>query len=120
MELDGPIPATTNVHVTIPWRRHDTNPGAKAIVVVDASTNQPVTNALAVRIDKVSGDVVFQPNAGSPKYFVYYMPWQSSGGSYPVVTYKASVIQPDKTWADAVRTESAASQRWARTTRCSP
>ena len=113
VELDAAVPVGTNVRVTIPWRRRDANPSATGIVVVDAGTNQPLVNALALRIDNASGEVVFQPNAGSLKYFVYYLPWESSGGYYPVITYKASVIEPDKGWADAART----AQVQARTTR---
>lgn len=92
-----------NVQVNIPWRRHDSNPAAKAVVVIDALTNQPVKNAVALRIFHVSGDIVFQPNRGSRTYYVYYLPWQTNGGNYPSVTYKSSMMEPDAAWADAVR-----------------
>ncbi|NNM05679.1 MAG: hypothetical protein HKO65_11385 [Gemmatimonadetes bacterium] len=75
------------VAVTIPWRRRDQAPGSKGIIVVDAATGQVVRNALALRIENASGDVIFQPNPGSSSYHVYYLPWQSSGGYYPTVTY---------------------------------
>ncbi len=75
------------VLVTIPWRRRDLEPASKAVIVVDAGTGEPVRNALARRVENTSGDVVFQPNAGSDTYFVYYLPWHSSGGYYPRVTY---------------------------------
>ncbi|MEO8359220.1 MAG: glycoside hydrolase domain-containing protein [Vicinamibacteria bacterium] len=93
------------VRVTIPWRRHDSNPEAKAIVVVDAATNQPVKNAVAVRVDNVSGDVVFQPNPGSARYWVYYMPFETTGGNYPKVTYPRTFpgVASDPAWAGAGR-----------------
>ena len=75
------------VVVTIPWRRRDRDPEAKSIVVVDAASNEPVSNARALRVENVSGDVVFEPNPGSYTYHVYYMPWESSGGYYPRITY---------------------------------
>jgi hypothetical protein len=75
------------VFVTIPWRRRDPNPASKGVIVVDAGSGQAVQNALATRIENESGDVVFQPNPGSSEYHVYYMPWQSTGGYYPTVTY---------------------------------
>ena len=103
--------------VTIPWRRHDPNPAAKAIVVVDAATNQPIANALATRADQESGDVVFLPNQGSDTYHVYYMPWQTSGGPYPTVTYPSSVLQPDAAWATAIRGRAIEGLRHGRTTR---
>ncbi len=79
--------AAPAVQVTIPWRRHDPDPASKAVIVVDATSGAALGNALALRVENASGDVVFQPNPGSPVYHVYYMPWQSTGGYYPTVTY---------------------------------
>jgi len=109
------------VLVTIPWRRHDRNPASKAVAVVDAETGQPVQNALATRIENASGDVIFQPNPGSSVYHVYYMPWQSTGGYYPTITYPtpaelgdpsvaAAAIEDSPSRAD---TERGAEQSWA-------
>lgn len=109
-------PGLTPVLVTIPWRRHDPNPASKAIVVVDAATNEPIRNAVALRVEPASGDVLFEPNPGSARYFVYYMPWQTGGGPYPAVTYPSSVIEPDPAWAATVRTRPAAEFARARTT----
>ncbi|MFH1765410.1 MAG: glycoside hydrolase domain-containing protein [Gemmatimonadota bacterium] len=75
------------VRVTIPWRRRDADPASKGVIVVDAATGEVVRNALATRIENASGDVVFQSNPGSDEYHVYYLPWQSSGGYYPTITY---------------------------------
>ena len=106
-----------NVMAHIPWRRRDADPAAKAVVVVDAATNQPVKSALALRIDNTSGDIVFQPNRGSGTYYVYYLPWQTNGGNYPTVTYKSSVAQPDAAWAEAARRTDPGALPRARTTR---
>ena len=75
------------VFVTIPWRRRDADPAAKGMIVVDAASGEAVGNVLVVRVENVSGDVVFQPNPGSSTYHIYFMPWQSTGGYYPTVTY---------------------------------
>ncbi len=75
------------VVVTIPWRRPDAEPAKKAVIVVDAASGAPVPNAVALRIDNVSGDIAFEPAPGSSVYHVYYLPWQSTGGYYPTVTY---------------------------------
>ena len=117
-----PLPADVSgpnvaVRVTIPWRRHDPNPAAKAIVVVDAATNQPIANAFATRVGQASGDVVFLPNPSSNTYYIYYMPWQTSGGPYPTVTYPASVLEPDAAWLSAVRTSRLDELRLGHTTR---
>ncbi|MGD2071115.1 MAG: DUF6067 family protein, partial [Gemmatimonadota bacterium] len=73
------------VVATIPWRRHDRDPGAKSVVVVDAASGQAVANAVALRVEAASGDVAFHPAPGSGTYHVYYMPWRSTGGYYPTV-----------------------------------
>jgi hypothetical protein len=86
-EIEAPPASDDAVIVTIPWRRRDANPERKGLVVVDAATGEAVANAMALRVERASGDVVFQPNPGSSVYHVYYMPWQSTGGYYPTVTY---------------------------------
>ncbi|MGD8360471.1 MAG: DUF6067 family protein, partial [Gemmatimonadota bacterium] len=89
------LPALDAVRVTIPWRRRDLDPSSKGVIVVDASNETPVRNALAVRVENVSGGVVFQPNPGSSTYHVYYLPWESTGGYYPTVTYPTSTELAD-------------------------
>jgi hypothetical protein len=111
-----PMGDTNAVLVTIPWRRHDPDPEWKAIVVVDASSGAPVRNAVALRVENVSGDVVFQPNPNSTVYHVYYMPWQSTGGHYPRVTYPRSVFEPDPAWGRSVRSRDPADLPGGRTT----
>ena len=64
-------PEVEVVVVTIPWRRHDADPASKTIVVVDVSSGEPVQDALPLRVENVSGDVAFRPNAGSRTYHVY-------------------------------------------------
>jgi hypothetical protein len=72
---------------TIPWRRRDADPSSKGVIVVDAATGEAIKNAWPIRIENVSGDVVFQPTPGSYTYHVYYLPWQSTGGYYPTISY---------------------------------
>jgi len=80
-------PAVDAVITTIPWRRHDPAPETRGIIVVDAASGMPVRNSVAIRVENASGELVFQPNPGSSTYHVYYMPWQSTGGYYPTMTY---------------------------------
>ncbi len=96
-------PSVEAVTVTIPWRRRDADPFAKSVVVLDASTGEPVPNALATRIENASGDVIFQPNPGSSTYHVYYMPWHSTGSYYPTITYPDMAPEAEAAWADAVQ-----------------
>jgi len=104
------------VMVTIPWRRHDRDPAAKSVVVVDAASGEVVDNALAVRVENVSGDVVFQPNPQSMTYYVYYMPWESTGGYYPRVAYPPTASNADKAWERRVRAELSSDLPRGRTT----
>lgn len=116
----GSVPGadrTTAVRVTIPWRRHDVDPAAKAIVVVDATSGAEIANAFAARIDNVSGDVVFQPVPGSRTYHVYYMPWETTGGNYPRVTYPAAIGEPAAAWMRGVVSLPLDALPQARTTR---
>ncbi len=87
------------VVVTIPWRRRDAHPEEKSVVVLDAATGRPVADAFARRVDNASGDVLFKPVRGSTTYHVYYMPWASTGGYYPTVTYPDLAPEPDPAWA---------------------
>ena len=128
----GPGEEADAVLVTIPWRRHDPDPGSKAVIVVDAATGSVVRNSATVYADNAEGVVVFQPNTGSSEYHVYYMPWQSTGSYYPTITYptQAQLLEesadfswaglfpdPDPEWERQVRTRKPADLPQARTTR---
>jgi hypothetical protein len=97
-EGDGP----GAVLATIPWRRRDQDPDAKSVVVVDAGGGEPLRNVFAPRIENASGDIVFQPNAGSSTYHVYYMPWHSTGSYYPTITYPSLASGADPAWMAGV------------------
>jgi hypothetical protein len=114
--LQGGAPEA--VLVTIPWRRHDADPAGKSIVVLDAASGRPVEDVVALRVENASGDVAFRPNPGSTVYHVYYMPWRSTGGYYPTVTYPGDLAPaPDPAWAARVRSADSDALPRARTTR---
>ncbi len=96
-------PAQPTVRVTIPWRRRDSSPSTKNIVVVDATSEELVTNAFPLRVENVSGEVVFQPNERSSTYHIYYLPWTSTGGYYPSVTYPSGAQTADPVWENDTR-----------------
>ena len=89
------------VRVTIPWRRHDRDPGNKLAVVLDAATGTPVPNMFTLRAEHASGEVMFQPVPGATTYHVYYMPWASTGGYYPTVTYPPLAPPSQMEWLRA-------------------
>jgi len=120
VELDAPVlqdGTPEAVAVTIPWRRRDADPAGKSIVVLDATTGEPVTDAVALRVENASGDLAFRPNPGSTLYHVYYLPWRSTGGYYPTVSYPPDLAPPpDPAWAARVRSADADTLPRARTT----
>lgn len=62
--------------VRIPWRRHDGEFRAKAILVYDLATGAKIENVFACNLTRESGDVVFQPRTVPGQYAIYYMPYQ--------------------------------------------
>ena len=107
---------TDAVSVTIPWKRRDHAPELKSVVVVDAGSGLPLSNAVAVRVENDSGEVRFQPVSGSTEYHVYYMPWQSTGGYYPTVTYPDLAPEPEGAWLARTRGTDAVDLPTARAT----
>ncbi len=85
LEVDASADA---VRARIPWRRRDTNPEKKNLLVFDAQSGARVTNVVRERITREDGALVFQPTSGKGRYFVYYLPNVGSGRSnYPKVAY---------------------------------
>ena len=83
------------VRVVIAWRRRDTLPEGKRLVVTDARGVR-IANAVVLRITRDSGDVAFEPVRGAGEYYLYYLPYAGSVQSnYPRITYP----KPDSTAA---------------------
>ena len=81
----------------IPWRRRDAEPEKINIIVIEESTGRKVANLLRMNVNRTYGDIVFQAqNPGT--YHVYYLPYDSKGRSYPVVTYQAPAENADPSW----------------------
>lgn len=88
------------VHAYIPWRRRDTDPAKKNIVVIDAATGARVMNVVPVAITRESGDVVFQPATVPGDYDVYFMPYRrvNKSANYPRIVYQAPQSTADAAW----------------------
>ncbi|MEO9020645.1 MAG: glycoside hydrolase domain-containing protein [Ginsengibacter sp.] len=79
---------------TIIWRRRDEHPELKRIIVEDAATHQKVMNVKTGEINRVFGNVYFEPVSGKGTYYVYYMPYKNEGRSnYPKGVY----LSPENT-----------------------
>jgi hypothetical protein len=87
------------VRVNIPWRRRDSSPEKKNLIVIEASTGARIKNICPLSVNREFGEFVFQP-AGTPgDYFVYYLPWMMKGRSnYPTVIYPEMEVIADEAW----------------------
>lgn len=85
----------------IGWRRNDTDPWDKRIIVTDAAGNK-ISNVHTVQVDQEKGTVLFEPVSGKGTYYVYYMPYKNEGRSnYPKGVYLAPEQTADPKWEEA-------------------
>lgn len=63
------------VIVHIPWRRRDDQPENKDIVIVFARNGLKVKNRHVININREYGDIIFKPESGAGKYYIYYFPY---------------------------------------------
>ena len=97
ISVAGPADA---VWVRMPWRRRDDRPERKEIIVVDAATGKRVANVLRVDVRGSYGDLLFQPAAAPGEYYVYFMPFRTTGSWYfPTTKYLEPTDTADKAWA---------------------
>ena len=96
------IAASDAVRVRIPWRRRDTDPEKKAIILVSADSKTEIRNFVRIDINREFGDLVFQPSNGPGDYFFYYLPNQGPGrsGNYPTVIYPPPTEVADPKWLE--------------------
>ncbi|HEY3380721.1 MAG TPA: glycoside hydrolase domain-containing protein [Vicinamibacterales bacterium] len=86
----------------VPWRRRDTNPEAKHLLVVDGQTGARVLNVVRIAVGREAGDIAFQPTSGAGRYFLYHLPNIGSGRSnYPKVVYPAPEDTAQGAWLAA-------------------
>lgn len=98
----------TVVEAWIPWRRRDSAPEKKGVLVINASTGQAVDNVLPLHIDNESGLIRFDARYGAGHYYIYYLPYHTSGGPYPKIHYSPVIDQADPLWKEIARTVPAA------------
>ena len=92
------------VRVKIPWRRRDTTPEKKGLIVVDGRTGQEISNVLPIEINREFGDIAFEPVSGAGVYYVYYMPYTGGGrANYPKITYPEWTSKASAEWMAQVK-----------------
>lgn len=89
---------TEAVRASIPWRRKDHDAAQKGIIIVDATTGLQITNFLRETITREEGVLIFEPKTVPGNYYIYYLPYHTSGGPYPKVEYRKETTQPAPAW----------------------
>ncbi|WP_427872748.1 glycoside hydrolase domain-containing protein [Flavobacterium sp. MMS24-S5] len=88
---------------TIEWRRRDTNPELKKIIVQDAS-GKDIQNIKTENINRENGTIYFEPISGKGTYYVYYMPYVDEGtANYPKGIYQKPEDKADAKWLSNVK-----------------
>ena len=88
------------VLVEIPWRRRDFHPDKKEILVCAGNDTVPIDNRLIREVNRESGTVIFEPVAGPGTYYLYYLPYNSTGRNYPTVTYVEPSDRANPEWKE--------------------
>src|SRR6185312_6894568 len=102
-------------HVIISWRRRDTQPESKRIIVQDSATEARVMNVALRSITRETGDILFEPVSGKGTSYVYYMPYHNEGRSnYPKVVYWRQDTTASAGWMQRVGREAAGDRAAAR------
>lgn len=88
---------------TIEWRRRDTNPELKKIIVQDAS-GKDIQNIKTENINRENGTIYFEPISGKGTYYIYYMPYVDEGtANYPKGIYQKPENKADAKWLSNVK-----------------
>lgn len=68
------------VYVMIPWRRRDSDPQQKRLIITDLQ-GKVMKNIFRLNINREFGEFIFQPESGQTNYYVYYMPYKGNKNS---------------------------------------
>lgn len=83
----------------IPWRRRDYHPQKKNIIISDAKSGQIIKNFFRAEINREYGDLIFQPLTVPGDYYIYYMPYITTGRkNYPKVVYPEPAASASVAW----------------------
>lgn len=86
------------VFVHVPWRRED-DPEKKNVIITDAASGKQVENLFRVSANREFGDFIFQPATGKGVYYLYYLPYKTTGSWYfPNTVYSNYTDQADPDW----------------------
>ena len=88
----------------INWRRRDSNPQQKDIIIEDAQTQKKILNVKTGNINREYGELYFEPVSGKGNYYIYYMPSANEGRSnYPKGIYLKPEYTADINWLSLIK-----------------
>jgi hypothetical protein len=89
------------VRVRIPWRRRDSDPQNKAILIRDAQTGKMVENVAPITVTREYADIAFELASSPGRYEIYYAPFSVKPTSWAyAVTYRQAVPSADAAWLE--------------------
>lgn len=87
------------VRVRIPWRRRDTDPQDKQIILQEIESGKRIENVVAIEVNRDFGEIVFQPSVIPGSYALYYMPYTVNPTPWEYsVSYLPSHSSADTAW----------------------
>ena len=96
--------STDAVRVHIPWRRRDSTPEKKSLIVADGSSGREILNVLPIEINREFGDIAFDPVSGPGTYYIYYLPYEGGGrANYPKIVYPGRESKANADWVARVK-----------------
>jgi len=107
--------ASDAVRVRIPWRREDSAPESKDIIVYETATGKQLTNVARIEIKQEYGDIAFGPVASQGTYEVYYLPYNPGRGNFDDAgTYFTPKDTSDPEWLkrNGLTADTIASGKW--------
>ncbi len=103
------------VRCFIPWRRRDSAPDEKGILLVDALTGQGVKNMARIQTTREFGHVVFEPVTVPGEYYLYFMPYKINPLQWAYsVEYAPPHVTADPAWLEGheLQDERLSDEKW--------
>ncbi|MEG1648577.1 MAG: DUF6067 family protein, partial [Rikenellaceae bacterium] len=95
VQVDNPAEFTKAI---IPWRRRDKMVDETGLIIINAQNGKRVENLLRGKMSSEAGEIIFDATLGKGNYYIYYLPYHTSGGPYPKIKYSRENTTPTDAW----------------------
>ena len=95
IEVNKPYDA---VSIDFLWRRHDSSPEKRQMIIINAETGEKIKNIFRVKIDNERCELVFGPVVRTGLYYFYYLPYTPVTNQYHSGEYLPVENAPDSLW----------------------